>query len=95
VRVLAGGWFEQADWSPDGDRLVLVRNPSVDTGNDIRIATFDLRAHRARTLRAGWHPGWSPDGGRIVFVRGIPFDERSSLLFVMNADGSGLRPLTR
>ncbi len=42
--------------------------------------------------RRGYHARWSPDGEKIAFVtkRDGNFD-----LYVMNADGSGLRRLTR
>jgi TolB protein len=37
-------------------------------------------------------PAWSPDGTRIAFV-GVPSGRRPDI-YVMNADGSGLRNLT-
>ena len=46
-------------------------------------------------------PAWSPDGRRIAFVsNGMPggtppFGESKSDIYVMNADGSGQRRLTR
>jgi Tol biopolymer transport system component len=38
-------------------------------------------------------PSWSPDGRRIVFVRGRP--DRRNAIYVMGADGGGLKRLTR
>jgi TolB protein len=96
VRVLASGWFEQPDWSPTGTRIAVVRTPHIGGELRPRVAIVDLRTRRTRYLRAGWHPRWSPDGRRLVFVRGDAFaSDPRSRLFVMNADGSGLRPLTR
>lgn len=37
---------------------------------------------------------WSPDGKRIVFTRFNSLDDQFGKLYVMNADGSGLRFLT-
>ena len=37
-------------------------------------------------------PQWSPDGRRIVYQRS---DDQGSKVFVMNADGSGQRNLSR
>ena len=39
-------------------------------------------------------PAWSPDGRRIAF-RSIGIGRVNSDLYVVNADGSGLRRLTR
>ena len=36
-------------------------------------------------------PEWSPDGSRMAFVRG---PDAHSTIWIVNADGSGLRPLT-
>ncbi len=41
------------------------------------------------------YPRWSPDGDRIVFVRDMDQDnQRSSELFLMNADGTNVQRLT-
>lgn len=96
VRVLARGWFEQPAWSPDGRQIAVVRSPTAGGSPDYTVGILDLRARRTRYLRPGWHPRWSPDGRRLVFVRGNPFGPRPrSRLYVMDADGSNLRPLTR
>jgi TolB protein len=44
------------------------------------------------------NPAWSPDGKKIAFVRlvrGVPKFAEAHEIFVMNADGGGLRRLTR
>lgn len=43
-------------------------------------------------LRRGHSPAWSPDGSRLAFVSARAGDEE---LYVANADGSGVRRLTR
>ena len=64
-----------------GNRQIVVMNPD---GSGQRLVTDTDR---------NWDPAWSPDGSRIAFVsirRGVFSD-----IFVMNAGGSGVRPLTR
>ena len=89
--VLAAGWFDEPDWSPDGRSLALVSYPP-DGPYVTTVSTFDLRRRRLRHLYSGWHPRWSPDGRQLVFVRG---DEKHSRLWVVDADGSRPRSLTR
>jgi Tol biopolymer transport system component len=58
-----------------------------------------LSAPYRRTRRAGYLPRWSPDGTRIAFSGYLERDARSGgaryHVHVMNADGSGVRNLTR
>jgi aminopeptidase N len=56
----------------------------VDTnGLDVDAVTAD-----------GAAAAWSPDGRRLVFVRGLLGEPRARI-YMMNADGSQLEPLTR
>jgi Tol biopolymer transport system component len=80
-------------WSPDGKRFAFfVTNTSPgDRTDDAKAGLWVMNADgsnpRQLTRYAGSNPAWSPDGRRIAFRR---FD-----LFVVNADGSGLRRLAR
>ena len=66
-----------------------------------RIVLIDPSGRRLATLtrpkRAGWAdwaPAWSPDGKRLAFVRTTDA-RRSFHVYVMHADGSGVRRLTK
>ena len=72
----------QAVWSPDGMRIAFARR-----GGGISIADAAGR-HVVRVTVRGLEPSWSPDGTRIVFTRG-------DSLYVVRADGRGLRRLFR
>jgi dipeptidyl aminopeptidase/acylaminoacyl peptidase len=80
-----GSWADPS-WSPDGQRLVV-----ADTGDDdpgIHVVAADGSASTRLTHGAHTSPSFSPDGTRIVYV-----DRRLDRIVVMNADGSGGRPL--
>jgi Tol biopolymer transport system component/DNA-binding winged helix-turn-helix (wHTH) protein len=84
-------------WSPDGNWIVF---PDAKSSEDpSAIYALSLKTLEARPLSAppnSWDgdygPVFSPDGKKIAFVRGADAAERN--LYLMNADGSGIRQLT-
>lgn len=64
------------------------------------IALIDSRGHRLATFSrpagsgvSDWAPAWSPDGKWLAFARSTD-GRRSSHVYVMRADGSGVRQIT-
>lgn len=88
-------------WSPDGRKLVFV---SRRVGNaEIYVMNADGSGLRKLTRSPSYDrdPAWSPDGRAIAFVRKIVPKkcvpgacQDIAYLYVVNADGSGLRRLT-
>jgi len=88
------------EWSPDGSRIaynVVLGDTSAinivhaDGSNDIRIS-------RPSASRGDLRPRWSPDGKRIAFMRSwldkaVDYGVQSQV-FVMDADGSNVMPIT-
>lgn len=82
-----------AAWSPDGRLLAF----AAKRGGQDDLVIMD--PHRNRVVRriqldlnGALTPAWSPDGSQLVFVG---LDGGISDLFIINADGTGLRRLTR
>ena len=92
-----------ADWSPDGRRIVFVKlsdTTSALPGTahfQIHVMAADGSDVRKLTEGSGdgsdRGPRWSPDGSQIVFSRSSSSAGPLGL-FVMNADGSNVRALT-
>ena len=93
-------------WSPDGQRIALVRSFANAPNHKLGLFVMNADGSNARRVAGkatSGEPAWSPDGRRIAFRRfdGQPgfYGQRGSVgnsdLFVLNADGSGLRRLTR
>ncbi len=84
--------FTSLDWSPDGDRIVLV---SKRDGHE-QLFVFNVRSRKIeRSLGFGFdemiYPAWSPDGQQLVFTG---MRQARSDLYVVGVDGEGLRALT-
>jgi TolB protein len=91
-------------WSPDGRKLGFVSRR--DGNAEIYVMNADGSGLRnlTRTPTDDLGPAWSPDGRAIAFVKKKcvpnPRDTRcgwsyETYLYVVNADGSGLRRLTK
>ena len=90
----------RADGPAVGSSCLVARRAEDRLRRRTTTATGDLRHERRRERAAEPDaqparrraPAWSPDGRKIAFVSGR---DGNGELYVMNADGSGLRNLTR
>jgi Tol biopolymer transport system component len=92
-RVVAGA---DGRWSPDGARLVYDAPSSASRG-DLFVANADGSGARLLLSTHGLKQpaAWSRDGKRILFTAYSALNPRDAAIFVMNADGSGVRRLGR
>ena len=79
-------------WSPDGRKIVFVRER--DGNFEVYSMNADGSGQRNLTRDPGHDsdPAWSPDGRKIAFVTKR---DGNLEIYVMNADGSGQLNLTR
>jgi Tol biopolymer transport system component len=89
VQVTSTSWDSAPSWSPDGSRFAFVdvHDPfqiwitSVDGSQRSQITTLSITDGHTQ-------PSWSPDCKQIIF-----YQEFSVSVFVINSDGTGMRPV--
>jgi Tol biopolymer transport system component len=86
-----------ADYSPDGDRLVLQTFDENDV-NHLSVVRLDGSGLQQITPpNFGVNPGigvsWSPDGTKILFSGGFVDSGHRPALYVVKPDGSGMHKL--
>ncbi|NJM42279.1 MAG: hypothetical protein HC853_16850 [Anaerolineae bacterium] len=87
--------FSGLAWSPDGTKLAYARNEAT---TDVYVVDFDFATNAINNEvcltcgsgRNNFEPSWSPDGKQIVFVKASATEPKGAL-WLMNADGSGVR----
>jgi len=88
----------EADWSPDGLRLIFVSKGNVWVMNADGSGAKPLTNLPARSTPGS--PVWSPDGTKIAFVYNDfvestdKHQRTASNIWVVDADGSGAAPVT-
>lgn len=80
----------EAAWSPDGTRLAFVT--SAVGGPIVSVEVSGAGRRRLTGGRFDHGPAFSPDGSRVAFSRATKIGGPESL-FVVGADGTGLRAL--
>ncbi len=82
------------DWAPDGDRVAYRDSrKGINVDDEIYVVGVDGSdgLNLTKDPANDWSPAWSPDGEQIAFAS----DREGELrIFVMAADGSGVRRLT-
>jgi hypothetical protein len=93
-RLTSGpGLDSQPAWSPAGADIVFVRSNATES--DLYVVKASGRGLKRLTAtpgRAESRPAWSPGGDKILF-RACASSPNACQLYVVNADGSGERPL--
>jgi TolB protein len=87
-------------WSSDGRMIAFIRNEGVHRLDSLYVVNVDGSGER-RVTRLVVRPArstyraFSPDGKQIAFAKFVSATSGQVEAFIVNADGSGLRNLTR
>lgn len=83
-------------WSPDGKRLLFMRNEANEPTKRPGIFLIHRYGTYERRISDGRWPDWSPDGTRIVFSlggRSGPGLREGAMICIAGADGTGRREI--
>jgi hypothetical protein len=100
VRIDGGGLRKLAQgttprWSPDGNRLVFMREGQGDSGKDLGIFVVNRDGTGERRIGPGRWPDWSPDGLQVAYSLGGEGGgaRAKSSIYIARTDGSDRRLL--
>ena len=100
-RTLVSNGGSAARWSPDGKLLAYSDGDKSYVLRPWDLAVIGLNGGNPNSLVDGdasttinFNPAWTPDGSQIVFSRAPVGGQDSSEVFIVNANGSGLRRVT-
>jgi Tol biopolymer transport system component len=79
-----------AAWSPDGSKIAF----NTESSKGAVVAVLDLANSYILAISPGARPQWSPDGKRLVFLRWPELASGPDSIWIVNADGSGLRKVS-
>jgi Tol biopolymer transport system component len=93
LRKLTVGPYNDCDpsWSPDGTSIAVDSSSGGIRGTS-EVVLLDATTGARTDLVHGAFPDWSPDGTHLVLARSVG---RTSDLFTVRTDGSGLTNITR
>jgi TolB protein len=89
-QLTKGGATTYASWSPDQQWLLFRRQVSDSDSDVFAIHTAGDSVNLTHDPAFDGWPSWSADGRRVIFAREKGED---AAIYVVNADGSGLKPV--
>jgi Tol biopolymer transport system component len=77
-------------WSPDGSKIAF----NTESSQGGVVAVLDLDGSKTLAISPGARPRWSPDGKKLVFLRWPEVAGGPNSIWIVNADGTGLKKVS-